>query len=49
MSKEVIAFDNIKIEKRKFRNRKNLILLEDVDIENILISSMVSSGEKHYK
>ena len=24
-------------------------MLEDVDVDNILISSMVSSGEKHYK
>ena len=46
MGNEIIAFDNIEIEKRKFLHRKNLILLEDVGIDNILISNMVSSGEK---
>ena len=49
MSKEIIAFGNIEIEKRKFYHRKNLILLGDVDINNIPISNMVSSGEKMYK
>ena len=42
MSKEIIAFGYIEIEKRKF----HLILLEEVHIDNIMISNMVSSGEK---
>ena len=46
MSKKIIAFGNVKIEKLKFHHRKNLILLEDGDIDNTLISSMTSSGEK---
>ena len=41
MSKEIITFGSVKLE--------NLILLDDVDIDNILISSLVSSGEKNYK
>ena len=49
MSKETMAFGNIEIENRKFHHRKNLILLEYIDINNIMISSMVSSGEKNYK
>ena len=49
LSKEIIAFVNIEIEKRKFYYCKHLILIGDVDIDNILISSMVSSGEKKYK
>ena len=45
MSKEIIAFGYIEIEKRKF----HLILLEEVHIDNIMISNMVSSGEKNCK
>ena len=46
VGKEIIAFGNIEIKKRKFHHRKNLVLLGDMDIDNILISTMVSSGEK---
>ena len=35
--------------KDKFHYCKNLILLKDVDIDNILISSMVSSGKISHK
>ena len=49
VSKEVIAFGNIEIGKREFHHCKNLILSEDVDIDKMLISSMVSSSEKNYK
>ena len=49
MSKEIIAFVNIEIEKRKFHHCKLLILLGDGDIDNILISSIASSGGKKYK
>ena len=46
MVKVIIAFGTIKIKKRKFHHLENLILLEDIDIDNILTSSLVSSGEK---
>ena len=46
---KIIAFDNIKTKQSKFHNRRNLILLEDLDIGNILISGMSSSGEKKNK
>ena len=36
MTKEIIAFDNIEIEKHKFHHHKNLIFTEDLDIENVL-------------
>ena len=36
MSKIIIAFSNIEIEKRKFHHCKNLILLEGLDIDNVL-------------
>ena len=48
MSKEIIAFGNIEIETRKFHHCKNLILLEDVDIDKIQVL-VVFSGEKDYK
>ena len=47
MGKEIITFGNIEIEKRKFYHRKNLILLEDLYIDNIQASSVVSSGKKN--
>ena len=43
-----IVTGNIEIGKGKFHHHKNQILLEDVDIDNILITSMVSSGEIFY-
>ena len=46
MNKEIITFGDIEIEKRKFHHRKNLILLEYVDIDSILTSSLVFYGEK---
>ena len=45
MRKEISAFVNIDVEKRKFHHRKYLILFEVVDIDEILIFSMVSSDE----
>ena len=39
-------FGDIEIEKRRFLHCKNLILLKDVDIKRIQVSSMVSSGKK---
>ena len=46
MGKEIIVFGDVETEKRKFHYHENIILLEDVDIDNIRVSSMVSSGEK---
>ena len=46
MSKEVRAFGKIQIENCKFHHCKNLIFLEDADIDNIQVSSIVSYGEK---
>ena len=43
-------FGNMKTEKCKFYDHRNLILLEDLDIDNMQVSSLVSSGEKkNYK
>lgn len=46
MGKVIIAFGNIEVEKRKFHQRKNIVLLEEVDAENIQVFRIVSSGEK---
>ena len=49
MGKEIITFGNVETEKRKFSHDKNHIFLKDVDIDNMQVSSMVSSGEENYK
>ena len=48
MGKEIITFSNNEIEKQKFCC-ENLIFLKDMDIDNLLISSKTSSGEKFIK
>ena len=45
MNKEIITFDDIEVEKHKFRHRKNLILLEDVYTEKVQVSKMIFSGK----
>ena len=49
MHKNITTFSDTDNEKHKLHHRKNLVLLEDVDIEKIQVSSMVSLGEKNYK
>ena len=46
MRQGIIAFVNIKIKKRKLHRPKNVTLLADIDIDNILISSLVCPDEK---
>ena len=48
MGKEIITFDNTEIEKNKFQCYKNLIFLNDVDVDNILISNRGSSSKNIY-
>ena len=49
MSKKIIAFGDNEIEKRKFRCYKNPNFKKELDVDNILISKEISSGEKNYK
>ena len=49
MNKEILAFGNIEIKRSKFHHWKNLIVLEDVDFDNILISSLVLVRKKKQK
>ena len=44
MDARIIAFGDTEIEKQKFYNHKNPILIDDVDINKIMTSSEVSSG-----
>lgn len=47
MGKEIITFSNIETEKRQFHH---LTLLEEINIDNIQVPSMVSFREKkNYK
>ena len=41
---EVTGSGNIEIRKRKFIHCKKLFLLENVDFDNIMVASVVSSG-----
>ena len=44
-----MVIGNIEIEKHKFHRYKNLILLNDIDTDNILISKKISCSVKNYK
>ena len=46
MGKEVSMFGRTEIEKDKFYRYKSLIFLEDVNINNMLLSNKISSGGK---
>ena len=45
MSKEILTFGDIEIEKSKFYRHKTPIFLKDVDIEKVLVSNKISFGE----
>ena len=49
MDAQIIAFGDTEIEKQKFHNHKNPILIDDVDINKIMTSSEVLSGKKGFK
>ena len=49
MGREILTFDNTEIEKNKFYRNKTPIFLKDVNIEEVLVSHKISSGEKNYK
>ena len=49
MGNEILTFGDIEIEKHKFQRCKNSIFLEDVEIDNILVSNNISSSKKNYK
>ena len=46
MGKEFLTFGDIEIEKNKFYLHKVLLFQKAVDIEKLLVSNKISSGEK---
>ena len=49
MGKEILTFSNIEIKKSKFDRRKSPVPLNNVDVENVLVSNKIFFGEKNYK
>ena len=49
MGKVILTFGDIEIEKDKFYYYKTPIFLEDININNILVSNKIFSGEKNNK
>ena len=48
MGKEILTFRDIENEKYKFYCNKTLVCLSDIDIGKVLISNIISFGEKNY-
>ena len=49
MSKEILTFEDIEIEKNKFYHHKTPIFKKDVDIGKVLVSNKIFSAEKNCK
>ena len=49
MGKEILSFGDIEHQKNKFYYYKSPVPLRDIDIEKVLVSNKISSGEKNYK
>ena len=49
MDKKVIKFDDTEIEKYEFSQHKNAILINDIDINDIVVSNMLPSGKQDFK
>ena len=47
MGKEILAFSDVEIGENKFNGHKSPLLLKNVDIEKVLVSKKISSGEKY--
>ena len=47
MGKGILTFGDIEIEKYDFYRYKSSIFKKDVDIETVLVSNKISSGEKN--
>ena len=49
MSKEILKFNDIEIEKRKFHSFKSPTTVNDIDIDKITISNKFPCGKKGFK
>ena len=47
MGKEILTFEDFKIEKNKLCRHKTPIFMEDVDFEKVLVSNKISFGGKN--
>ena len=48
MGKSILTFSDTEIKKHKFYCYKSPDFLEDVDVDNVLVSDKISSCEKNY-
>ena len=49
MDEKIIKFDDTAIEKYKFHQHKNPILINNIDINKIVVSNKVSFGKKDFE
>ena len=49
MDEKIIKFGDTEIEKYKFHQHKNPILINNIDINKIVVSNKVSFGKKDFK
>ena len=49
MDKKVIKFDDTEIEKYEFYQHKNAILINDIDINEIVVSTKLPSGKQYFQ
>ena len=49
MDEKMFTFGDIEIEKNKFSSYKKSQFSEDADIDSVLISDKISTGERNYK
>ena len=49
MDQKIIKFDGTEIEKYKFHQHKSLVLIDNVDISQIVVSNKVSFGKRDFK
>ena len=49
MVAEIITVGDIEIQKHKLTRYKSPIFSEDININKVLVSNNISSGEKYYK
>ena len=49
MDKKVIKFDDTEIEKYEFYQHKIAILINDIDINEIVVSTKLPSGKQYFK
>ena len=49
MNKKVIKFDDTEIEEYEFHQNESSVLINDIDIDEIVVSNKLSLGKKDFK